>query len=154
MAERALGDPEISAPLVPPANAFDYRLGKAYALHVSHPKGSWLIQGSAGFVEAGLEGFDAETIFLGIGGLGSQTDDYRDGYWRETIDRVHPTRLIPIHWDSLTGPIEGPFTGPVRAAGFLGAGGDRTLEFLKAKAAAHPEIEFLTLPRYDEVVLF
>jgi L-ascorbate metabolism protein UlaG (beta-lactamase superfamily) len=154
MAKRALENPEITTPLVPPVRAFDYRLGKAYALHVSHPRGSWLIQGSAGFVEGGLEGFEAEVVFLGIGGLGSQTDAYREGYWRETIGWTSPSRVIPIHWDSLTGPIEGPFTGPVRAAGFLSAGSDLTLEFLEQKEAAHPEIEFLTLPRYDEVVLF
>lgn len=38
--QRALGNPEIDAPLVPPAGAFDYRVGKAYVLHVSHPKGT------------------------------------------------------------------------------------------------------------------
>ena len=46
--ERALGDPEIREPLVPPVGTFEYKVGKAYALHVSHPRGSWLIQGSAG----------------------------------------------------------------------------------------------------------
>ena len=44
--------------------------------------------------------------------------------------------------------------GPVRAAGFLVEGTELTLEYLRAKAAANPGIEFLTLPRYDEVVLF
>ena len=47
-----------------------------------------------------------------------------DAYWREIVERVGAKRIIPIHWDSLTGPIEGPFTGPVRAAGFLGGGAD------------------------------
>ena len=84
----------------------------------------------------------------------AQTADYRETYWRETIGRTRPTRVVPIHWDSLTGPIEGPFTGPVRAAGFLSEGTHRTLAFLREKAAAHPEIRLLTLPRYDPVVLF
>ena len=154
MRERALGDPEITSPLVPPVGAFDYKLGKAYALHVTHPKGTWLIQGSGGFIEGNLAGIQADVVFLGIGGLGSQTDAYRESYWRETVERTRPTRVIPIHWDSLTGPIEGPFTGPVRAVGFLSKGTPLTLEFLKRKQAANPDVEFLTLPRYDEVVLF
>lgn len=154
MRERALGSPEIREPLVPPVGAFDYRVGKAYVLHVAHPKGSWLVIGSAGFIEGGLEGFGADVVFLGTGGLGSQTAEYRESYWRETVGRVRPTRVVPIHWDSLTGPIEGPFTGPVRAAGFLSQGTDRTLAFLREKAAANPKIRFLTLPRYDPVVLF
>jgi len=154
MRERALADPEIREPLVPPVSAFDYRLGKAYVLHVAHPKGSWLVVGSAGFVEGGLEGFPADVVFLGTGGLGSQTAEYRETYWRETVARARPARVVPIHWDSLTGPIEGPFSGPVRAAGFLSAGTENTLSFLREKAAAHPEIEILTLPRFDPVVLF
>ncbi len=46
MAERALGDPEIEVPLTPPVSAFDYKVGKAYVLHVAHPKGTWLIVGN------------------------------------------------------------------------------------------------------------
>ncbi|MDJ0850800.1 MAG: MBL fold metallo-hydrolase [Myxococcota bacterium] len=152
--ERALSDPEITEPLVPPVGAFDYRLGKAYVLHVTHPRGSWLIVGSAGFIEGGLEGFQADVAFLGTGGLGSQTDAYRETYWSETVGRTSPLRVIPIHWDSLTGPIDAPFTGPVRAAGFLSAGTDLTLAFLREKDAANPQIELVVLPRFGEVVLF
>jgi L-ascorbate metabolism protein UlaG (beta-lactamase superfamily) len=152
--EQALGNPLISEPLVPPAGAFDYRLGKAYVLHVSHPLGTWLIVGSAGFVEGALANFPADVVFLGVGGLGTQTRDYREAYWRETIELTRPHRIVPIHWDSLTGPIEGPFTGPVSAARFLTRGGDETLAFLKQKEAENRERRFLTLPRYEEVVLF
>jgi L-ascorbate metabolism protein UlaG (beta-lactamase superfamily) len=154
LAERALSRPEIETPLIPPVAAFDYRLGKAYAVHVSHPRGTWLIQGSAGYIEGGFHGLTADTVFLGIGGLGTQTADYREAYWRETVERVGAERLMLIHWDSLTGPIEGPFTGPVRAAGFLGSGGGDTLGFLREKEKDNPGMRFETLPRYDEVVLY
>jgi L-ascorbate metabolism protein UlaG (beta-lactamase superfamily) len=154
LAARALGDPDIDAPLTPPVGAFDYRVGKAYALHVAHPKGTWLILGSAGFVEGALDGYDADVVFLGVGALGSQTNAYRETYWRESIERTHPTRVILIHWDSLTGPIEGPFTGEVRAAALLSKGDDKLLPFLQAKEAANPNIDFITLPRYEPVVLF
>ena len=152
--ERALGDPNISSPLVPPASALAYKVGVAWVLHVAHPRGSFLVVGSAGYLEGALDGFAADAVFLGIGGLGSQTDDYRETYWRETVERTHPSRIIPIHWDSLTAPIEGPFRGPLRAEGFLSRGSDRTLAFLKAKQAANPGITFATLPRYEPVVLF
>ena len=154
MRERALGDPTITEPLVPPVGAFDYKVGKAYMLHVEHPQGTWLIVGSAGFIEGGLEGFRADTVFLGAGGLGTQTDAYRETYWRETVERAGAERVIPIHWDALTGPIEGPFTGAVRAAGFLAKGSDQTLTFLKAKADGAPQLRFMTLPRFDPVVLY
>ncbi|MBT8468491.1 MAG: MBL fold metallo-hydrolase [Deltaproteobacteria bacterium] len=154
MAARALGDPEIGAPLTPPVGAFDYRLGKAYALHVAHPKGTWLILGSAGFVERALEPYASDVVFLGIGALGSQTDAYRQTYWKESVERTNPARVVLIHWDSLTGPIDGPFTGMVRAAALLSKGSDNLLPFLQAKRAANPDIELMTLPRYAPVQLF
>ncbi|MBK7950596.1 MAG: MBL fold metallo-hydrolase [Deltaproteobacteria bacterium] len=151
---QALERPEIEAPLVPPVAAFDYRLGTPYAIHVRHPLGTFLIQGSAGYVEGGLAGYDAELVFLGIGGLGTQTADYRETYWRETVVATGARRVIPVHWDSLMGPIEGPFVGEVRAASLLSSDGDRTLAFLKQKLAETPGLRIATLPRYDEVVLF
>jgi L-ascorbate metabolism protein UlaG (beta-lactamase superfamily) len=152
--ERALGDPEITEPLVPPVSAFAYKVGVTWVLHVAHPRGTYLVVGSAGYLEGALEGFAADVVFLGTGGLGTQTDAYRETYWRETIERAHPTRVIPIHWDSLTAPIEGPFRGPLRAESFLSRGTERALAFLKQKEAANPGIAFQTLPRYEPVALF
>lgn len=152
--ERVLGDPSITVPLVPPVSAFDYRVGKAYVLHVSHPKGSWLIVGSAGYVEGALQGLSADTVFLGVGGLGSQTAEYRETFWRETVDAVHPSRIIPIHFDSLTAPVEGLFRGELLALSLLSGGGDDTRSFLRDKEAANPGLRFSTLPRFEEVVLF
>jgi L-ascorbate metabolism protein UlaG (beta-lactamase superfamily) len=152
--EQALGDPEISEPLVPPAAMLAYKVGVPLAIEIRHPRGSLLVQGSAGFVPGGLTDADIDVLLLGTGGLGTQTADYRESYWRETVEATSPGRIIPIHWDSLTGPIEGPFRGPVRVASFLSAGGPQALAFLKAKEARHPELRFITLPRYAPVVLY
>lgn len=151
--ERALGEPLISQPLVPPVRVFDYRVGTPYVLHVSHPKGSWLIVGSAGYVEGALQDFSADTVFLGVGGLGSQTADYMENFWRETVTAVLPARIIPIHFDSLTATAAGPFRGQVKAMTFLANDGT-LLPFLLGKKAEHPELRFMTLPRFEEVVLF
>ena len=152
--ERALMNTDINEPLVPPVSVFDYRLGEAYVLHVAHPLGSWLIVGSAGYQEGDLAGLSADIVFLGIGGLGSQTAEYRETYWRETIASVKPDRIIPIHYDSLTAPIEGPFRGSVMAMAFLSGGVEENLRFLQRKQVENPELEFQTLPRYSPVVLF
>jgi L-ascorbate metabolism protein UlaG (beta-lactamase superfamily) len=152
--ERALGDPDIVEPLVPPAPMFAYKVGIAWILHVAHPKGTFLVVGSAGYLEGALEGVSANTVFLGIGGLGSQSADYRETYWREIVERTHPTRIIPIHWDSLTAPAEGPFRGGLRAERILSRGGDQTLAFLRAKQAANPALAFQTLPRFAPVLLY
>lgn len=152
--ENALAEPDITEPLVPPVRVFDYRVGKAYLLHVSHPKGSWLIVGSAGYVEGALQGFTADTVLLGVGGLGSQTVEYMENFWRETVATVSPSRIIPIHFDSLTGPVSGPFTGQVKLMALISDDREGTLSFLRSKAAANPDLRFSTLPRFEEVVLF
>lgn len=152
--ERLLENTSIAEPLVPPVAAFDYRLGKAYVLHVSHPRGSWLVVGSAGYEEGVLEGVSADIVFLGVGGLGSQTAQYRESFWRETVGRVSPSRVIPIHYDSLTAPAQGPFRGPLNAEALVAGGLEDTRSFLEQKAADNPSLRFNTLPRFDEVVLF
>ena len=43
----ALEDIEITEPLIPPVSVLDYKMGGAYSVHIYHPKGSMLVQGSA-----------------------------------------------------------------------------------------------------------
>ena len=155
VANQALADPEIREPLVPPVKATEYRVGQPYAIHVVHPRGRWLIQGSAGYIEGGLAGYEADVVFLGIGGLGGQSQAYREAYWHETVTTVGATHIVPIHWDNLTGPTEGPFTGPVRATTLvIGGGAERTLEFLRTQTNNRRDLRFSTLARFDEIVLF
>lgn len=154
MAEAALLDPEITQPLVPPVSVFDYRLGKAYVLHVDHPAGRFAVIGSAGFIPGLLENFQSDVLFLGVGGLGSQSDAYREAFWRYTVEAMEPERIVAIHWDSLLGPVEGEFTGEMRIFRALSGGADNTLAFLRDKAATNTEVPLQTLPRFDPVRLF
>jgi hypothetical protein len=62
--------------------------------------------------------------------------------------------VIPIHFDSLTAAVEGPFRGPVKAMSFLSGGLENTLSFMQQKETDNPHLRFNTLPRFDEVVLF
>jgi len=99
---------EITAPLIPPARASEYLDGGSYALLIEHAGRTLLVNGSAGFVPGALRGRDAEVVFLGITGLGTRDDDYRDGYWREVVDAVGAKRVVPIHWDDFTLPLDRP----------------------------------------------
>lgn len=154
LVDALLTQSEIPEPLVPPATVYDYKLGKAYVLHVRHPRGDFMIVGSAGFVPGKLAGINVDTLFLGIGGLGSQTAEYRDQYWEHTVQTVDPERIILIHWDSLTSPVDGPFTGEVRIAGLLMGGDSETRAYILRQATQYPDIPLLTLPRFDSVLLF
>jgi len=149
----ALGNPEISSPLVPPVRATDYRLGKAYVLVVEHPKGSLAIIGSAGYEIDGLRGYHADIVFLGVGGLGGQTQEYRNTFWNETVGVLKPSKIVPIHYDSLTAPIDQKFVGQSIILEYLAGSEDETLPFLEEKEG-NSGVTLLTLPRYDEVVIF
>ena len=99
---------EIRAPLVPPARATDYLEGGSFSLLVAHEAGSLLVQGSAGWQDGALAGRHADVVLLGIGGLGSRDEAYREDYWRAVVGAVGPRCVIPIHWDDFTLPLAEP----------------------------------------------
>jgi L-ascorbate metabolism protein UlaG (beta-lactamase superfamily) len=103
-----MAEGEITAPLVPPARATDYKEGGSYTLLIRHPLGTALVQGSAGWVDGALAGRRADAVFLGIGGLGTQDDAYRSRYFREVVEAVDPRLVVPIHYDDFTVALDEP----------------------------------------------
>ncbi|MEO1656029.1 MAG: MBL fold metallo-hydrolase [Bacteroidota bacterium] len=93
---------EIKEPLRPPARVGAYEEGTSYSIHIRHPEGNILVQGSAGFVEDALRNYPSEVVFLGIGGLGSQEEPYQEKYLQEMLLKTKARRVIPIHWDDFT----------------------------------------------------
>jgi L-ascorbate metabolism protein UlaG (beta-lactamase superfamily) len=127
---------EITAPLVPPARATDYREGGTWSLLVRHPSGTLLIHGSAGWVDGMLAERRADVVLLGIGGLGTKDEAYRDAYWREVVGATSPRLLVPIHWDDFTIPLGRPLQPmPTLLDDF-----DASMRFLMTRAAATPDL--------------
>ncbi|HEY0821089.1 MAG TPA: hypothetical protein VGD46_20045 [Rhizobacter sp.] len=99
----------LAEPLVPPAHVFRWPEGDVWSLVVSHASGrSFLVQGSAGIVPGALAGVRAETVFLGTGTLGKKDEAYRRAYWAETVKLVGARRVLPVHWDDFTLPLDQP----------------------------------------------
>ncbi len=153
IAKTALDLPTINSPLVPPAPITNYRVGKTYVLHVEHPQGSFVIVGSAGFIEGGLGGFKADVLFLGVGSLGEQSVEYRQKYWEETVGRLEPSTVIPIHYDSLMGEPRGPVRGHSALYGLMsGADNLNVLPYLDENMSRSASVASIaTLPRFAEV---
>ncbi|WP_328361688.1 MBL fold metallo-hydrolase [Mycobacterium sp. NBC_00419] len=101
---------EITEPVVPPAKASAYRCGEAWSTLIHHAASDrrLLIQGSAGFVPGALEGRRAEVVYLGIGQLGVQPEDYITEYWQHTVGAVGAQQVILIHWDDFFRPLSEP----------------------------------------------
>ncbi len=138
----------IAEPLVPPARALDYKQGKTYIAHLSHPSGDIAVVGSAGFVEGALTPYRSEIVLLGVGGLGNMTEQYRETFYREVVDRLQPTRVIPIHYDDFTRPLSQPLALFPRIVDDF----DQTMEELQRRASTIG-FELQLLPLADAVLL-
>lgn len=98
----------IDEPLVPPAGADAWRTGDCYSLLVEHRGRRLVVHASAGVRPDALAGQRAEVVFLGVGGLGKQTDEQRDTYWREVVAATGARRLVLVHWDDFFRPLDEP----------------------------------------------
>jgi L-ascorbate metabolism protein UlaG (beta-lactamase superfamily) len=94
----------ISEPLRQPARVRDWKEGGSWSVLISHPNGTALVQGSAGFIEGALTGKSADVVMLGVAGLSSLGRDYAAQYWRESVLRTGATRVYPVHYEDLTKP--------------------------------------------------
>lgn len=94
---------DILEPLVPPARFLDYKQGGSYSILVAHPQGRVLHHGSAGFVPGALAGRRADVVLLGIALL----PELR-GYLKEVVDATGARRVMPVHWDDFTRPLDAP----------------------------------------------
>jgi len=96
---------EISMP-TDPTTIGDYKEGGTFAIFVQYSgRGrNIMVQGSAGFSANALQGKSAAVAYLAVGGLSLDSNEtHRDNYWTE-IMQVAPQRVVPIHWDDLSGP--------------------------------------------------
>lgn len=103
---RRLLDGRIDEPLEQPAHFSEYKEGESYDLHIRHGSRSVLVKASAGFIPGALDSLRAGVLFLGIGRLGKQSSDFRTEYYVETVRRVRPQLIVPIHWDSFFRPLD------------------------------------------------
>lgn len=89
----------IDKPLATPTKASNYRDGGCYSFYISHPTGSMLIHPSANFVPHRFDGLDVDMLYLGVGVLGNQSEQFRDEYWQHVVTATRPTLIVPVHWD-------------------------------------------------------
>lgn len=134
----------ITKPLAPPAKASDYRCGEAWSILIHHEPSDrrMLVQGSAGFDPEALAHRRADVVYLGVGQLGAQSEDYITEYWSQTVGAVQARRVVLIHWDDFFRPL----TEPLRALPYLGDDLDTTIRVLNRLAEKdHVTLHFPTL---------
>lgn len=150
----ARGPINITQPVKQPIKAFDYRMGGHYSYVIQHPKGTLLVQGSAGFVKDSLKNVKASVVMAGIGGLGSQTKEYIQTYFKEVVDTVGAKRVFAVHGDDLAGPLDLPFRGSSILADTLLGATIESFDAFEREMKNRPSSTYGQLPRWDAVLLF
>lgn len=140
---------EITEPLVPPARATKYKEGGSYSVLIQHRLGTLLVQGSAGWEDGALAGRRADVVLLGVGGLGTEDESYRESYWREVVAAVEPRCVIPIHYDDFTLPL----TEPLRPMPALLDDVHASMRFLRRKVSEARGIGLGLLRAWEAVPL-
>ena len=104
----------IDRPLVQPARFHDYKEGGSYDFYVEAEGKKYMIRPSFNYIEGQLDGYHADVLFLGVTLLSRADRNTLDAFFRETIGKVEPDTVIPIHWDNFFRPLSKPVRGMPR----------------------------------------
>ncbi len=92
----------IETPLTMPQPVSAWREGGSYSILISHPKGTTIVQGSAGFSNDLLLNIRADVVMLSVGGLASLGRGYAEQYWQSLVTATGAHSVYPIHFDDFT----------------------------------------------------
>jgi hypothetical protein len=86
-------------------------------------------------------------VYLGVGQLGVQSEEYIAAYWAETVTAVGARSVVLLHWDDFFRPLE----RPLRALPYVGDDLDATMRALVPLAEARGvALHFPTLWRSED----
>jgi L-ascorbate metabolism protein UlaG (beta-lactamase superfamily) len=103
---------------------------KNYSFLLYHPNGKILIVPSANFSPGCFANVRADIVFLSIGLLGKQSEEFIRDYWNETVVSTGAQLVIPIHWDNFSRSLE----SPIKPSFFPVDNMKRTMEILQRLA--------------------
>lgn len=115
----------VDEPLELPAPITAWREGGSYSIVISHPQGTTIVQGSAGYRDGALDNVQADVVMLGVIMLESLGRDYTERYWQALVTSTGATRVFPVHFEDQTRPFGEIALPPklidnfVRTAGWL-----------------------------------
>lgn len=97
-----------------PTSVVNMNQGASMSAHVLINGRSFLIIPTAGPLDGQIErlNLQAETVFLGVGGLGWQNKNAIENFMVQTIDASEAAQVFPIHWDDHQATLERPLKAP------------------------------------------
>ena len=73
-----------------------------------------MIRPSFNYIEGQMDGFHADVLFLGVAGLAKADAPTKAKFFAETVEKVAPQLVIPLHWDNFFSPLSKPVIGMPR----------------------------------------
>ena len=89
----------IDANIKPPLHVNDYREGGNFSFLIENRGHRVLVVSSANYVPGLFENMRVDTVFLSIGTLGKQSEEFSENYWQEVVVQTHAKNVVLIHWD-------------------------------------------------------
>ena len=148
----------ITEPLYQPAGFWEYAEGGSYDFLIRHRAHTILVKAGTNFVPDALDGIHADVLLLGTGRLGKEKRGFQEAFFDQTIARVQPQLVIPIHWDNLFTRLSENLTLPGKLADDSVAAFDfliaRIGEANRRQPADQAGITFRILQGYESAILF
>lgn len=94
----------VDEPLEAPASVSAWREGQSYSIVISHPLGTTVVQGSAGFLEEALADVQADVVMLGVSLIEGLGKKYTKRYWQSLVTATGADHVFLIHFDDFTQP--------------------------------------------------
>lgn len=101
----------IDKPLRQPARLRDYKEGGSYDFYVEAEGKRFMIRPSFNYIEGQMDGYRADVLFLGVAGLQKADEMTEKKFFSETVDKLQPELVIPLHWDNFFSPLTKPAKG-------------------------------------------
>ncbi len=107
----------IDMPLRQPARLRDYKEGGSFDFYMEHGDRRIMIRPSFNYIEGQMDGYQADVLFQGVARMQQADAGMLEAFYRETIDKLRPGLVVPIHWDNFFSPLTKPVKGMPRPAG-------------------------------------
>ncbi len=95
----------IDCVLKQPARAKKYKEGGSFDLLIKHNDHSIYLKPTANYLIGGLDCIKADVLLIGIGGIGNESNKFKKTYYNETVGKLNPNLIIPMHWDNFFKPL-------------------------------------------------
>ena len=101
----------IDEPVIQPASKAKYKEGGSYDFLIENQERKYLIRPSFNYIEGQLDDIKADVLFLGIAGLSKADEATENKFFEETVEKVRPELVVPVHWDNFMSSLEKPIKG-------------------------------------------